>query len=96
MRTKSFIIALFLALTLCSCATRKWTNVSNEVNVEELMQTKFAHMYEQYKSGKIKVEKVLLGEKNGEKVYRIIYKEISNSDDTSFLWETIYMPSMNN
>ena len=60
------------------------------------MQTKFAHMYEQYKSGKIKVEKVLLGEKNGEKVYRIIYKEISNSDDTSFLWETIYMPSMNN
>lgn len=34
-------------------------------------------------------------EKNGEIKYRVIIGEKNNNDDDSYIWDTIYRPSMN-
>ena len=88
--------AILLCIAFVSCASQKWTNVSDSVNLEELMNKEFAHLYTDYKEGKIKIHKVEQGEKEGKTIHRITYKLVYDEDDAmqNLLWQTVFMPML--
>ena len=57
-RAIKFCVAIVSIVIFISCATQKWTNVSNSINVDSLLQQKFPVLYDQYKSNKIIIDKV--------------------------------------
>lgn len=97
-RIFNFVILVVFVLALVSCATKKWTNVSGSVNLETIMQEKFQKLYPSYKSGEIVVSKIeKLIDENGKTQYRITYTDKSDDDEdwAAFMWQTIYMPILN-
>jgi hypothetical protein len=97
-RIFNFVILVVFVLALVSCATKKWTNVSGSVNLETVMQERFQKLYPSYKSGEIVVSKIEERiDENGKTQYRITYTEKSDDDEDwdAFMWQTIYMPMLN-
>ena len=97
-RIFNFVILVVFVLALVSCATKKWTNVSGSVNLETIMQEKFQKLYPSYKSGEIIVSKIEERiDENGKTQYRITYTDKSDDDEDwdAFMWQTIYMPILN-
>ena len=97
-RIFNFVILVVFVLALVSCATKKWTNVSGSVNLETIMQEKFQKLYPSYKSGEIVVSKIEERiDENGKTQYRITYTDKSDDDEDwdAFMWQTIYMPILN-
>ena len=97
-RIFNFVILVVFVLALVSCATKKWTNVSGSVNLETIMQERFQKLYPSYKSGEIIVSKIEERiDENGKTQYRITYTEKSDDDEEwdAFIWQTIYMPMLN-
>ena len=98
-RIFNLIISVVFVFALVSCATKKWTNVSGSVNLETIMQEKFPKLYPSYKSGEIVVTKIEDRiDENGKTQYRITYTDKSEDDVDwdAFMWQTIYMPVLNN
>ena len=98
-RTFNLIISVVFVFALVSCATKKWTNVSGSVNLETIMQEKFPKLYPSYKSGEIVVTKIEDRiDENGKTQYRITYTDKSEDDEDwdAFMWQTIFMPVLNN
>ena len=98
-RTFNLIISVVFVFALVSCATKKWTNVSGSVNLETIMQEKFPKLYPSYKSGEIIVTKIEDRiDENGKTQYRITYTDKSEDDEDwdAFMWQTIFMPVLNN
>ena len=91
------IISVIFVFALVSCATKKWTNVSGNVNLETIMQEKFPKLFPSYKSGEIVVSKIEERiDENGKTQYRITYSDKSDDDDLdALIWQTIYMPILN-
>lgn len=75
-----------------SCASQKWTDVSNSVDMDSVMQ-KFPALYDQYKSGELIVSKVEQGkDKDGKVRYRVTHKDKTTDDlDEWLLWQTVYI-----
>ena len=97
-RAIKFCVAIVSIVIFISCATQKWTNVSNSINVDSLLQQKFPVLYDQYKSNKIIIDKVeQRTEEDGVVRYRVTYKDkYSDSDDDDLLlWQTVFMPLLN-
>ena len=97
-RAIKFCVAIASIVIFISCATQKWTNVSNSINVDSLLQQKFPVLYDQYKSDKIIIDKVEQHtEEDGVVRYRVTYKDkYSDSDDDDLLlWQTVFMPLLN-
>ena len=62
------------------------------------MQERFQKLYPSYKSGEIVVSKIeKLIDENGKTQYRITYTDKSDDDEDwdAFMWQTIYMPILN-
>ena len=98
-RIFNLIISVVFVFALVSCATKKWTNVSGSVNLETIMQEKFPKLYPSYKSGEIVVTKIEDRiDENGKTQYRITYTDKSEDDEDwdAFMWQTIFMPVVNN
>ena len=98
-RIFNLIISVVFVFALVSCATKKWTNVSGSVNLETIMQEKFPKLYPSYKSGEIVVTKIEDRiDENGKTQYRITYTDKSEDDEDwdAFMWQTIFMPVLNN
>ena len=98
-RIFNLIISVVFVFALVSCATKKWTNVSGSVNLETIMQEKFPKLYPSYKSGEIVVTKIEDRiDENGKTQYRITYTDKSENDEDwdAFMWQTIFMPVLNN
>lgn len=91
------IILVVFVFALVSCASKKWTNISGSVNLETIMQEKFPKLYPSYKSGEIVVSKIEERiDENGKTQYRITYSDKSDDDDLdALIWQTIYMPILN-
>ena len=95
-RIFNVIILVVFVFALVSCATKKWTNVSGSVNLETIMQEKFPKLYPSYKSGEIVVTKIEDRiDENGKTQYRITYTDNSDDDLDALIWQTIYMPILN-
>ena len=97
-RIFNFVILVVFVLVLVSCATKKWTNVGGSVNLETIMQERFQKLYPSYKSGEIIVSKIEERiDENGKTQYRITYTDKSddNEDWDTFMWQTIFMPILN-
>ena len=76
------LTALAFCFTLISCATqKKWVDITNKVNTEEMMRENFSRLYNAYTNGNIIVDKIKqTTDENGVIRYRVIYKERSDSD----------------
>lgn len=97
-RIFNFVILVVFVSALVSCATKKWTNLSGSVNLETIMQERFQKLYPSYKSGEIIVSKIEERiDENGKTQYRITYTDKSDDDEDwdAFMWQTIYMPILN-
>lgn len=95
----NFVILVVFVFASASCATKKWTNVSGSINLETIMQERFQKLYPSYKSGEIVISKIEERiDENGKTQYRITYTDKSNDDEDwdAFMWQTIYMPILNN
>ncbi len=91
----NYIGSVLLVLILSGCATQKWSDIGDNVNVETIIQEKFQPLYQRYKIGEIEVSKIEQHiDSNGEVNYRITYSE-KDTDTDEFLWQTIYMPILN-
>ena len=91
----NYIGSVFLVLILSGCATQKWSDIGDNVNVEIIIQEKFQSLYQRYKIGEIEVSKIEQHiDSNGEVNYRITYSE-KDTDTDELLWQTIYMPILN-
>lgn len=91
----NYIGSVLLVLILSGCATQKWSDIGDNVNVEIIIQEKFQSLYQRYKIGEIEVSKIEQHiDSNGEVNYRITYSE-KDTDTDEFLWQTIYMPILN-
>ena len=74
---------LALCFTLMSCATqKKWVDISDQVDTEEMMRVHFPKLYYPYKNGNIIVQKIKqTTDKDGKIKYQVTYKEISEDSD---------------
>ena len=94
--SKISILASLILLT-AACSTYKWSTLSNDMSVEQVMQEKFPTLYAKSKSGEIIIDMIeQRTDKNGGVIYRVKYKEkVSDDDVDSFLQQTIYDPLLN-
>ena len=93
--TLKYIGSVLFVLILSGCVTQKWCDIEDNVNMETIMQEKFQSLYQRYKIGEIEVSKIEQQiDSNGEVNYRITYSE-KYADTDEFLWQTIYMPILN-
>ena len=96
---KICLLAVCTAITL-ACAPTKWTNITDSVNLEQLMVEKFPELNKKRIEGKIIIDKIeQRTDKDGKIIYRVTYGDRynSNNDDDldDLLWQTVYMPVLN-
>ena len=90
-----YIGSVLLVLLLSGCATQKWSDIGDYVYVEIIIQEKYQSLYQRYKIGEIEVSKIEQHiDSNGDVNYRITYSE-KDTDTDELLWQTIYMPILN-
>ena len=93
--TTTILASFFCIFYFSSCASQKWSAISENANTEQILQQQFPQLYSKSKSGEIVITKMEQRvEKNGEIKYRVIIGEKNNNDDDSYIWDTIYRPSM--
>ena len=94
------LIISILASILClfyfsSCASQKWSAISENANTEQILQQQFPQLYSKSKSGEIVINKIEQRiDRNGEIKKRVIIGEKNSNDDDTYIWDTIYRPSM--
>ena len=90
-------ILVSLILLTAACSTFKWSTLSNDMSVEQVMKEKFPTLYAKSKSGEIVIDMIEQRTyKNGGVIYRVKYKEkVSDDDVDSLLQQTIYDPLLN-
>ena len=90
-------ILVSLILLTAACSTYKWSTLSNDMSVEQVMQEKFPTLYAKSKAGEIMIDKVEQRvDKNGEIIFRVRYtKKTSDDDMDTFIQQTIYDPLLN-
>ena len=98
-RYKICIVAVCTTITL-ACAPTKWTNITDSVNLEQLMVEKFPELNKKRIEGKIIIDKIeQRTDKDGKIIYRVTYGDRynSNNDDDldDLLWQTVYMSVLN-
>jgi hypothetical protein len=93
---KICLLAVCTAITL-ACAPTKWTNITDSVNLEQLMVEKFPELNKKRIEGKIIIDKIeQRTDKDGKIIYRVTYGDRYNSNnDDDLLWQTVYMPVLN-
>jgi hypothetical protein len=93
---KICLLAVCTAITL-ACAPTKWTNITDSVNLEQLMVEKFPELNKKRIEGKIIINKIeQRTDKDGKIIYRVTYGDRYNSNnDDDLLWQTVYMPVLN-
>jgi hypothetical protein len=93
---KICLLAICTAITL-ACAPTKWTNITDSVNLEQLMVEKFPELNKKRIEGKIIIDKIeQRTDKDGKIIYRVTYGDRYNSNnDDDLLWQTVYMPVLN-
>lgn len=96
---KICIVAVCTTITL-ACAPTKWTNITDSVNLEQLMVEKFPELNKKRIEGKIIIDKIeQRTDKDGKIIYRVTYGDRynSNNDDDldDLLWQTVYMSVLN-
>ena len=100
MKTALYKICLLAACTaiIFSCSATKWTNVTDNVNIGQLMAEKFPELNKKRIEGRIVIDKIeQRTDENGKIVYRVTYGDRYNSSsDDDLLWQTIYMPMLLN
>ncbi len=96
-RLMMLCVAIASVVLFASCASQRWVDVSDSIDVENLMQQKFPALYESYKSGELIVSKVeQRTDKHGDIRYRVTHKDRHSDDsDEELLWQTVYMPLLN-
>lgn len=74
---------LALCFTVISCATqKKWVDISDQVDTEQMMREQFPKLYNDYKNGNIIVDKIKqTTDEDGKIRYQVTYKEKSNSSE---------------
>ncbi len=93
---RHFCKAIILVMILCSCASKQWVDISDRIEVNSLMQQKFPALYDRYKSGKLIICKVEQRTDDKGKIhYRITHKDKYEDSDEILLWQTIFMPLLN-
>ena len=77
------LIVLAFCFTFISCATqKKWVDISDQVDTEQMMRENFPKLYYPYKNGNIIVDKIKqTTDKDGKLRYQVTYKEVSNASD---------------
>lgn len=102
MKTTLYKICIFAVCTTITlaCAPTKWTNITDSVNLEQLMVEKFPELNKKRIEGKIIIDKIeQRTDKDGKIIYRVTYGDRynSNNDDDldDLLWQTVYMPVVN-
>lgn len=95
-RYKICLLAVCTAITL-ACAPTKWTNITDSINLEQLMVEKFPELNKKRIEGKIIIDKIeQRTDKDGKIIYRVTYGDRYNSNnDDDLLWQTVYMPVLN-
>lgn len=93
------IVAVCTTITL-ACAPTKWTNITDSVNLEQLMVEKFPELNKKRIEGKIIIDKIeQRTDKDGKIIYRVTYGDRYNSNNNDdlddLLWQTVYMPVVN-
>jgi hypothetical protein len=93
---KICLLAVCTAITL-ACAPTKWTNITDSVNLDQLMVEKFPELNKKRIEGKIIIDKIeQRTDKDGKIIYRVTYGDRYNSNnDDDLLWQTVYMPVLN-
>ncbi len=96
---KICVVAVCTTITL-ACAPTKWTNITDSVNLEQLMVEKFPELNKKRIEGKIIIDKIeQRTDKDGKIIYRVTYGDRynSNNDDDldDLLWQTVYMSVLN-
>lgn len=93
---KICLLAVCTAITL-ACAPTKWTNITDSVNLEQLMVEKFPELNKKRIEGKIIIDKIeQRTDKDGKIIYRVTYGDRYNTNnDDDLLWQTVYMPVLN-
>jgi hypothetical protein len=93
---KIYLLAVCTAITL-ACAPTKWTNITDSVNLDQLMVEKFPELNKKRIEGKIIIDKIeQRTDKDGKIIYRVTYGDRYNSNnDDDLLWQTVYMPVLN-
>jgi hypothetical protein len=93
---KICLLAVCTAITL-ACAPTKWTNITDSINLEQLMVEKFPELNKKRIEGKIIIDKIeQRTDKDGKIIYRVTYGDRYNSNnDDDLLWQTVYMPVLN-
>ena len=96
---KICIVAVCTTITL-ACAPTKWTNITDSVNLEQLMVEKFPELNKKRIEGKIIIDKIeQRTDKDGKIIYRVTYGDRynSNNDDDldDLLWQTVYISVLN-
>ena len=78
-----------------SCASQKWSVISDDAYADQILQQQFPQIYSKSKSGEINITKIEQRvDKKGEIKYRVIIGQENSNDDDSYIWDTIYRPSM--
>lgn len=98
-RYKICIVAVCTTITL-ACAPTKWTNITDSVNLEQLMVEKFPELNKKRIEGKIIIDKIeQRTDKDGKIIYRVTYGDRYNSNNNDdlddLLWQTVYMSVLN-
>ena len=96
---KICIVTVCTTITL-ACAPTKWTNITDSVNLEQLMVEKFPELNKKRIEGKIIIDKIeQRTDKDGKIIYRVTYGDRYNSNNEDdlddLLWQTVYMPVLN-
>ena len=69
--------------------------ISDDAYADQILQQQFPHIYSKSKSGEINITKIEQRvDKKGEIKYRVIIGQENSNDDDSYIWDTIYRPSM--
>lgn len=92
---KISILASLILLT-AACSTYKWSTLSNDMSVEQVMKEKFPSLYAKSKSGEILKDIVEWRvDKNGKIIFKVRFTEKTPEEIDSFIQQTIYDPLLN-
>lgn len=89
------IASILCLICFSSCASQKWSVINDDAYADQILQQQFPQIYSKSKSGEINITKIEQRvDKKGEIKYRVIIGQENSNDDDSYIWDTIYRPSM--
>ncbi len=89
------LVSLLCLMICISCVHHKWTDITNLVVVEDILQEYFPKLHKRYQIGEIVVTKISALEEDGSMRYQVTYKDKTDESDEEFLlWQTVYAPTL--